>query len=140
MEEVDTKGWKQGKKVDANKTITIYPRIQLFSDIQLAIAQNRILHITKKGEHLFAGVLGSNPQGVIRKDILNKNISYFWANVKWLDEKNKILSATEPILPASGAIAFQKALDEKYMKAVKKGDMDTAQRMVDEAAKATGYD
>ena len=80
-------------------------------------------------------MLGSNPQGVIRKDVLKKNISYFWANVKWNNEKNKILSATEPKVPASGAVAFQKALDEKYLKAVSKGDMETAQKMVDQAAK-----
>ena len=86
VEEVDTKGWDKGQKIDANKTITMYPRIQLLSDIQLAISQNRILYITKKGEHLFAGVLGSNPQGVIRKDVLKKNISYFWANVKLENE------------------------------------------------------
>ena len=53
------------------------------------------------------------------------------------EQKNKILSATEPKVPASGAIAFQKALDEKYLKAVNKSDMETAQRMVDEKAKET---
>ena len=49
-------------------------------------------------------------------------------------KKNKVFSTVEPKIPSSGAVAMQKAFDEKYLKAVKKGDMETAQKTVDEAA------
>ena len=109
VEEVDTKGLHDGKRVNANKTITIYPRTQLFSDIQNAIIDGRILNLSKKGEHLFAGVRGSNPQAAIRKDVLEKNIAHFWANVKWEKQKNKTFSTKETEMPSAFQLALEKA-------------------------------
>lgn len=109
VEEVDTKGLRNGKRVNANKTITIYPRTQLFSDIQDAIIDGRILNLSKKGEHLFAGVRGSNPQAAIRKDVLEKNIAHFWMNVKWESEKNKTFSTKEAEMPSAFRLALEKA-------------------------------
>ena len=40
-----------------------------------------LLATTKKGEHQFAGRRGANSQAAIRKDVLDKNIAYFGANV-----------------------------------------------------------
>lgn len=94
VEEVDSTGLIAGKRINANKAITVYPRLQLINDIQDAIINGRLLDITKKGEHLFAGVRGSNPQAAIRKDVLKENIAHFWANVKWESEKNKNFSST----------------------------------------------
>ena len=65
--------------------------------------------IATKGEHLFAGLQGSNPQGTIRKDVLEKNIAYFWANVKWKKEKNKTTSTKQPSTPSAFRIALEKA-------------------------------
>ena len=56
-----------------------------------AIIDHRLLAITKEGEHLFAGRRGSKPQATIRKDALEKNIAYFWVNVKWESDKNKYI-------------------------------------------------
>lgn len=109
IEEVDTTGWNEGKSVKANKTITVYPRSQLKQDIANAVIDNRLLYATKKGEHLFAGLQGSNPQGTIRKDVLEKNIAYFWANVKWKKEKNKTTSTKQPSTPSAFRIALEKA-------------------------------
>jgi len=109
VEEVDTTGWHKGKSMKANKTITIYPRSQLKQDVINAVIEHRILYTTKKGERLFAGMRGSNPQGAIQKDVLEKNIAYFWANVKWESEKNKTFSTKEPELPSEIRLALEKA-------------------------------
>ncbi len=93
VEEVDSTALSKGKRIKANKTITVYPRTQLNSDITEAMADGRILDITKKGEQLLAGVRGSNPQAAIQETILKKNIANFWANVKWGKEKNKTVSS-----------------------------------------------
>lgn len=77
--------------------------------MQLAIAKGRILDITKKGEHLFAGAQGSNPQGAIQKDVLKKNIAQFWLNVKWEKQGNKTFSTKEPDVPSEIRLAFEKA-------------------------------
>ena len=43
-------------------------------------------------KHRFAGVLGANSQGVIRKDVLKRNIAHFWDNVKCFRTLNFDLS------------------------------------------------
>lgn len=147
VEEVDTKGLRKGKRVNANKTITIYPRTQLLSDIQNAIIDGRILNFSKKGEHLFAGVRGSNPQAAIRKDVLDKNIAHFWANVKWEKQKNKIFSTKEAEMPSAFRLALEKAgyIDQdghiKYMQegedlSHKKGSSGKASIEIDVAQSA----
>ena len=84
----------------------MYPREQLEQDITNAIIDRRLLYTTKKGEHLFPGVRGSNPQAAIRKDVLDKNIAYFWLNVKWESEKN---SNQDTEMPSAFRIALEKA-------------------------------
>lgn len=109
IEEVDTYGVAEGKRVRANKAITIYPRTKMNADLALAVSEGRLLDITQKGEHLFAGVRGSNPQAAIRKDVLKKNIAHFWENVKWQSEKNKISSSEGKATPSAMQEALQKA-------------------------------
>lgn len=109
IEEVDTKARVNGKRIDANKTISIYPRSQLIQDILMALSDHRLLDITKKGEHLFAGGRGSNPQAAIRKDVLEKNIAHFWANVKWEKQNNTTFSTKETEMPSAFQIALEKA-------------------------------
>ncbi len=93
VEEVDTRGMIDGKRLSVNKAITVYPRAQIEADINQAIADGRILDIKTKKDQFSAGVRGSNPQAAIRKTDLTNNIAHFWANVKWENEKNKIFSA-----------------------------------------------
>ena len=157
VEEVDSMARKNNKLINANKAITVYPRSQLIQDIENAIIGHRLLDITKKGEHLFAGGRGANSQAAIRKDVLEKNIAYFWANVKWENEKSKNNSTQEPQMPSAIRFALEKAgyidqngrikdmqetdgsstrknsLSEKtsdtaYLSAVERGDMETAIR------------
>ena len=109
VEEVDSIARKDNKKFKANKAITVFPRSKLNEDIQKAIIDHRLLDITKKGEHLFAGRRGSNPQAAIRKDALKENIAYFWANVKWESEKNNKKSTQEAETPSAIRAALEKA-------------------------------
>lgn len=51
-----------------------------------------------------------------------------------IDTKGEKKAATE-----GGAARYSRNVDSEYMAAVERGDMDEAQRMVDEAAKAAGY-
>ena len=74
-----------------------------------AIIDHRPLDITKKGEHLIAGVRGFYPQAAIRKDALKKNIGYFWKNVKWENEKNNKKSFQEAEAPSAIRHALEKA-------------------------------
>ncbi len=94
IEEVDTKGRFQGKQVRVNKTITVYPRAQIESDISQAIADGRILDIKTKKDQLSAGRRGANSQATIRKTDLANNIAHFWANVKWENEKENLSAPT----------------------------------------------
>ncbi len=126
VEEVDANGLDNGKRVKANKAITVYPRTKLNSDISLAIADGRLLDLSKKGRHLFAGVRGANSQAAIRKDVFKKNIANFWANVKWANEKNKIYSSS--VTPTT--TAMEDAIkNSSYYKSMQNSENDTEGRM-----------
>jgi hypothetical protein len=61
------------------------------------------------------------------------------------DESGKIVPLSQRFNPADNRITFSlgkitPAQDAEYLAAVEAGDMEKAQRMVDEAAKAAGYD
>ena len=64
----------KGKRLRANETITVFPRSQLEASVIDAIVNHILLYTTKKGEHLFAGGRGSNPQAAIQKGVLKKNM------------------------------------------------------------------
>ena len=122
--------------------------------IRLLIVITKVFWQQQKREHLFAGGRGSNSQAAIRKDVLEKNIAYFWANVKW---ENKNNSTQEAQMPSAIRLALEKAgyidqngrikdmqetdgsstrknslsektSDEAYLSAVERGDMETAIR------------
>lgn len=84
IEEVDTYSQKEGRRIKANKAITVYPKNNISSAIQEAIADNRILYLDKKrSQVLRSGVKGSNsPTAISEADFIN-NIRSFWENVKW---------------------------------------------------------
>ncbi len=84
IEEVDTKARVDGKRIKANKAITVYPKSNVSSAIQEAIADDRILYLDeKRSQILRSGGKGSNyPTAISEADFAN-NIRSFWENVKW---------------------------------------------------------
>ena len=60
--EVDAKARVNGKRVKANKTITVFPRAQLAADIREAIADGRLLDIIKKENRFLLGYEGPIPK------------------------------------------------------------------------------
>ena len=126
VEEVDATGRSQGKTFKANKAITVYERTHLLSDIQMAIADGRLLAKTKKGEHLLNMRRGANSQATIREDVLKKNIADFWANVKWANEKNKIYSSST----APATTAMEDAIkNSSYYKSMQDSENGNDDRM-----------
>ena len=127
--EVDTRALVSGKRVKANKSITVYPRAKLFADLQEALADGRLLAITKQGERILAGVRGSNPQAAIQESVLENNIANFWANVKWQNNGAKKKSSF-PATPTAMQIAFQKAgyTDQSGQKQYTPGNQKNSQK------------
>lgn len=84
IEEMDTKARVDGKRIKANKAITVYPKSNVSSAIQDAIADDRILYLDeKRSQILRPGVKGANyPTAISEADFTN-NIRSFWENVKW---------------------------------------------------------
>ena len=84
IEEVDTKARVNGNKIRANKAITVYPKGNVASAIQEAIADNRILYLDEKRSQTPLAVRkGSNYPTAARKADFANNIRSFWENVKW---------------------------------------------------------
>ena len=84
IEEMDTKALTNDKMVKANKAITVYPKGNIRTAIQEAIADNRILYLDeKRSQTHLAGMKGSNYPTAARKADFTNNIRRFWENVKW---------------------------------------------------------
>lgn len=84
IEEVDTYALKGGKHIRANKSITVYPKSNVQSAIQEAMADNRILYLDEKRSQAHLPVVkGANYPTVGRKADFSNNIRSFWDNVKW---------------------------------------------------------
>ena len=128
--EVSSDAFVQGKIVEVNKTITVYDRDQISMDVSSAMLDGRILYVDKKRSQDLAGVLGSNYQGALQGIDFNKNIQQFWGNVN--TKRGKFISQAPKKDNTRNSIGATK--DAEYIAAVKRGDMTTAQRLVDEAA------
>ena len=84
IEEMDTYALKGGKHIRANKSITVYPKSNVQSAIQEAMADNRILYLDEKRSQAHLPVVkGANYPTVGRKADFTDNIRSFWDNVKW---------------------------------------------------------
>lgn len=84
IEEVDTYALKGGKHIRANKSITVYPKSNVQSAIQEAMADKRILYLDEKRSQAHLPVVkGANYPTVGRKADFSNNIRSFWDNVKW---------------------------------------------------------
>lgn len=55
------------------------------------------------------------------------------------DDDGNVIPLSERFNPDKPDIRFSRELDDEYLSAVRSGDTETAQRMVDEAAKKAGY-
>lgn len=91
----------------------------------------------------FKGVVTSGSAEADAAKELQANVEAFseaqrrWsALLKESVEAKKAVGAAEE----SGDVRFSKRVDSEYMKAVESGDTETVQKLVDEAARATGYD
>lgn len=84
IEELDTKARSEGKKIRANKAITVYPKGNIQAAIQEAIADDRILYLDEKRSQTHLAVRkGANYPTAARKADFANNIRRFWENVKW---------------------------------------------------------
>ncbi len=87
----------------------------------------------------FKGVAASNE--AVKELLANAEV-FSEAQKRWnalLEESVKAKKAVGTAEESEGA-RFSKRIDSDYMKAVESGDTETAQKLVDEAAKAAGYD
>lgn len=84
IEEVDTFALKNGNRIKANKAITVYPKNNVSSAMQEAMADDRILYLDEKRSQAHLPIVkGANYPTVGRKADFTNNIRRFWANVKW---------------------------------------------------------
>lgn len=125
-----------GKSVTVNKTITVFDRKQIAIDFSRAFLDGRLLYVDEKRSQTLSSVLGANYQGTLRGIDFNKNIQQFWNNVN--KKRGEFISQTPKKTKKRHSIG--RSEDAAYLEAVKRGDIEAAQEMVDEAAKAAGYD
>ena len=94
-----------------------------------------VVGITDAGEYVFYDVVDMEPTSFKVKEEPSTAATGIDAESA-IQESSSIESITEKGLPVKQKFSFD---DEDYMLAVRAGDMDAAQEMVDEAAKKTGY-
>lgn len=91
----------------------------------------------------FKGVVTSGSAEADAAKELQANVEAFSeAQKRWSALLKESVEAKKAVGTAreSGGARFSKRVDSDYMKAVENGDTETAQKLVDEAAKAAGYD
>lgn len=90
----------------------------------------------------FKGVVTSGSAEADAAKELQANVEAFSeAQKRWSALLKESVEAKKAVGTAeeSGDVRFSKRVDSEYMKAVESGDTETAQKLVDEAARATGY-
>jgi hypothetical protein len=91
----------------------------------------------------FKGVVTSGSAEADAAKELQANVEAFSeAQKRWSALLKESVEAKKAVGTAeeSGDVRFSKRVDSDYMKAVENGDTETAQKLVDEAARAAGYD
>ena len=88
--------------------------------IKSAVEDNRVIDYDKSKRADLSEVAQTTSLGSITESSLEHNLSQFKKEINTFKQKNRI--------------SYQSRSDADYLSAVKRGDMDTAQRMVDEAA------
>ena len=83
IEELDTFALKNSNRIKANKAITVYPKGNIQSAIQEAIADDRILYLDEKRSQTHLPIVkGANYPTVGRKADFANNIRRIWENAK----------------------------------------------------------
>lgn len=94
VEEMGTMARASGKRIKANKAITVYPKSNVVAAIDEAVADRRILHLDKKrSQILHSGGKGSNYPTAISEADFKDNIRRFWENVNWENAGRKNFSS-----------------------------------------------
>ena len=128
IEEMETNAIRGGRRITANKQITVYPRAQIVSDILAAANEDRLLHLDKKRSQRldagrseekspmairrYAGVPGSNSLAAIRNVDYTNNIRRFWENVNWKKTGKREMSFGETGGQTAMQAAFERAFDK----------------------------
>lgn len=115
--QVNSVAIRNGARIIANKTVTVFDRQAIKRDVQSAYDQGRLLYIDKKrGKAYDSGRLGANCPTAISDASRKINIQRFWGNVKWENDSG---SKTKGAYSSGGtgnsamAEAFQKAQEKK---------------------------
>lgn len=111
--EVDTKGLRAGKQIDANKTITTFDRSRIQYDIERAISDKRILHIDKKRSQTIRGVKGAYSPTAVNQNDFATNIQNFWLGVKWKMENNNGYTSEGHVAESNMMSSWKAALKKK---------------------------
>lgn len=90
VEELDSKGRIDGKRLEANKSITIYGKDYVEGIIKDAVGADRVLYYNSKKISTVAG--GTEVQFLDGRQqaYFDKNIDDFWANVNYKKNKGKL--------------------------------------------------
>lgn len=111
--EPDLMARKDGGRIAANKSITLYSKRSITKAVQEAYDQNRLLYINKKSGHRFnSGRQGSNRPMAISENVRKKNIQQFWGNVKWRGLKNSGAATAGDMSNSTMAEAFKRAREK----------------------------
>ena len=129
------KGYYNRIEIDSNFVKTVYGKDATFEFIKDATLEHRLLYVNKKKSQQLQHIPGVYFPNNIPSVDFKKNIARYKNIVKGLSVEGK-KSSDE----GKNIYAFGKERDREYMAAVEHGDMEAAQRMVDQAAKAAGYD
>ncbi|MBR5140464.1 MAG: hypothetical protein IKV16_05350, partial [Clostridia bacterium] len=115
--------------VDTNKVATVYGKEGLRSYLQREIQKGNLVRIKKKSLQV-----GDAAAPIAAPYALKASDNSI------LNPEEKVNTSGENSSKKSENSAKRASMDASYLSAVERGDMETAQRMVDEAAKEAGYD
>ena len=125
-----------GVSETTNHATSIYARDNTYNYIKKSLFDSRVLDINEKEVNRLENILGVYfPDNILSVDF-NKSIAYYKTLVNRdyaQNSENNTNSVDE------GKYSFGDE-DEQYLQAVQNGDTETAQKLVDEAAKRAGYD
>lgn len=132
IEALETKSYRSGKRIEANKVITSFDRAALANDVIQAAADGRLLFVDKKrSQDFLAGVSAANSRRAIQEADFTTNIRNFLQNVKWENSGNRIYTSENA---ESGAMPEWKQRLQDYSSRESRSDRE----LLDEYIKKYG--